>query len=125
MFRRLPESLLNPAPAVTIYIDGRPFVARAGDSVAAAVLASGRAACRTTAVSGSPRGPFCLMGACFDCLVVVDGRASQQGCLVPVAEGMEVETQRGARESGVHRSGGPEGEPRDAQRENRPDRPRP
>jgi predicted molibdopterin-dependent oxidoreductase YjgC len=99
MFRRLPEALLHSAPAVTIYIDGRPFVARAGDSVAAAVLAAGRAACRTTTVSGSPRGPFCLMGACFDCLVVVDGRANQQGCLVPVAEGMEVETQRGARDS--------------------------
>jgi predicted molibdopterin-dependent oxidoreductase YjgC len=124
MFRRLPESLLNAAPAVTVYIDGRPFVARAGDSVAAAVLASGRAACRTTAVSGSPRGPFCLMGACFDCLVVVDGRANQQGCLVPVAEGMEVETQRGARESGVSRKGRPEREPPSAQREARQDGPR-
>jgi len=124
MFRRLPESLLNSAPAVTIYIDGRPFVARAGDSVAAAVLASGRAACRTTAVSGSPRGPFCLMGACFDCLVVVDGRANQQGCLVPVAEGMEVETQRGARESGMSRMGRHEGEHRGVRSEGRPDGPR-
>jgi predicted molibdopterin-dependent oxidoreductase YjgC len=124
MFRRLPESLLNAAPAVTVYIDGRPFVARAGDSVAAAVLASGRAACRTTAVSGSPRGPFCLMGACFDCLVVVDGRANQQGCLVPVVEGMEVETQRGARDSGLRHAGRPDGEQRSAQREDRQDGPR-
>ncbi len=99
MFRRLPDALLVPAPAVTILIDGRPFAARAGDSVAAALLASGRPACRTTAVGGEPRGPFCLMGACFDCLVVVDGRPNQQGCLVGVAEGMEVETQKGARDS--------------------------
>lgn len=104
MFRRLPEEVLKPVPAVTILIDGRPFVAHAGDSVAAAILASGRAACRTTAVTGSPRGPFCLMGACFDCLVVIDGRASQQGCLVTVAEGMEVETQKGARDSGLRLS---------------------
>jgi hypothetical protein len=101
MFRRLPDELLNRAPAVTIIIDGQPFAARAGDSVAAALLASGRLACRTTAVSGDARGPFCLMGVCFDCLVVVDGRANQQGCLVLVAEGMEIETQKGARDSGI------------------------
>jgi len=101
MFRRLPEELLTPMPAVTIRIDGRSFVARAGDSVAAALLIADRPACRSSAVSGDPRGPFCLMGVCFDCLVVVDGRANQQGCLVPVAEGMEVETQRGARDSGI------------------------
>jgi predicted molibdopterin-dependent oxidoreductase YjgC len=38
-----------------------------------------------------------MMGVCFDCLVVIDGRQDQQGCLVPVADGMEIETQRGAR----------------------------
>jgi predicted molibdopterin-dependent oxidoreductase YjgC len=124
MFRRLPEELLTAVPAVTIHIDGRPFVARAGDSVAAALLASGKAACRTTAVSGNPRGPFCMMGVCFDCLVVVDGRANQQGCLVPVAEGMEVETQRGARDSGLRQVVLPEGEHRSAQGEGTPDRPR-
>lgn len=123
MFRRLPDALLRTAPAVTIHIDGHPFVARAGDSVAAALLAAGHAACRTTAVSGSPRGPFCLMGACFDCLVVVDGRANQQGCRVLVAEGMEVETQRGARDSGLRPTGRPEGEHRRAQREVNPDGP--
>lgn len=103
MFRRLPDELLTSAPAVTILIDGHPFAARAGDSVAAALLASGRPACRTTAASGDPRGPFCMMGVCFDCLVVIDGRANQQGCLVAVAEGMEVETQKGARDSGIRR----------------------
>jgi hypothetical protein len=101
MFRRLPDELLAPAPAVNILIDGRPFAARAGDSVAAALLASGRLACRTAPLSGGARGPFCLMGVCFDCLMIIDGRANQQGCLVAVAEGMEVETQRGARDSGI------------------------
>jgi predicted molibdopterin-dependent oxidoreductase YjgC len=101
MFRRLPEQSLVAAPEVAISIDGRSFVARAGDSVAAALLASGRLSCRTTAVSGNARGPFCLMGACFDCLVVIDGRQNQQGCLVTVAEGMEIETQQGPRAAGV------------------------
>ena len=40
------------------------------------------------------------MGVCFDCLVTVDGVGSRQGCLVPVREGMEIETQDGKREAG-------------------------
>jgi sarcosine oxidase subunit alpha len=40
------------------------------------------------------------MGVCFDCLVTVDGVGSRQGCLVPVRDGMTVETQLGKREAG-------------------------
>ena len=40
--------------------------------------------------SGAPRGPFCGMGVCFDCLVTVDGRPSQRACLTKVAAGMDV-----------------------------------
>jgi hypothetical protein len=97
MFRRLPDDLLVVSPEVAIVIDGRPCTARVGDSVAAAMLAAGRVACRTMAMTGAARGPYCMMGVCFDCLVVIDGRQDQQGCLVPVADGMEIETQRGAR----------------------------
>lgn len=95
MFRRLPES---GAATLRFTIDGEAATARAGDSVAAAMMANGRAACRETPVSGAARGPYCLMGVCFDCLVVIDGVGNRQGCLVPVAEGMRVETQRGARD---------------------------
>lgn len=95
MFKRLPDSA---AADVAVFIDGEPFSACAGDTVAAALFAAGRLACRTTPVSGAPRGPYCMMGVCFDCLVVVDGRANQQGCLIPVAAGMRIETQHGARE---------------------------
>ena len=101
MFRRLPDGLLAPAPEVAVSIDGRPFAARAGDTVAAALLASGRVSCRTSGVSGQSRGPFCMMGSCFDCLVVIDGRENQQACLVTVVEGMEIETQQGPRGSGL------------------------
>lgn len=94
MFARLPDST---GRAVPVTIDGVEFVAREGDTVAAALLAAGRLAWRTMPASGAPRGPFCLMGACFDCLCTIDGRASQQACLVPVAPGMRIETQRGAR----------------------------
>jgi predicted molibdopterin-dependent oxidoreductase YjgC len=91
MFRRLPDA---NAAEVAVTIDGEAFVARAGDSVAAALLAAGRIAFRTTPVLAAARGPYCLMGTCFDCLVTIDGRASQQACAIAVAPGMRIETSR-------------------------------
>lgn len=102
MFQRLPEegTGADAAPRVAITVDGRTVDARGGDSVAAAMLAAGRASCRTTPVSGTPRGPFCLTGTCFDCLVTIDGVGNRQACQVAVRAGMRVETQRGKREVG-------------------------
>lgn len=94
MFRRLPEA---QAANVRVTIDGQPFAARDGDSVAATLFAAGVSACRTTPVSGAARGPYCMMGVCFECLVTIDGRPNQQGCLVPVRAGMRIERQSGAR----------------------------
>lgn len=84
-------------PALRLRFEGRAIEARAGDSVAAALLAAGIAAFRTTPVSGAARGPWCLMGVCFDCLVEIDGVANRQACMVAAAEGMEVRRMRGAR----------------------------
>ena len=93
MFRRLPEA----APTLTIRVDGKEVPARAGESVAAAMLAAGLVRFRDTPASGAARGPLCMMGVCFDCLVIIDGVGNRQACLVPVREGMAVETQAGAR----------------------------
>ncbi|KAA0020691.1 (2Fe-2S)-binding protein [Salinicola corii] len=82
---------------VTIEYEGRKLIARAGDTVAAALLASGIDRFRTTPVSQSPRGPWCMMGACFDCLLEIDGVPNRQGCQVTVVEGMTVRSQQGAR----------------------------
>jgi D-hydroxyproline dehydrogenase subunit gamma len=97
MFRRLTER----GRALTIFVDGVATPARDGEAVAAALLAAGHAACRLSAVSGAPRGPYCLMGVCFDCLVMIDGVANRQACMIPVRDGMRVETQRGKREYGT------------------------
>lgn len=86
------------APRLSFEFDGRPMTARAGDTVAAALLANGVVACRETPVSNSPRGPYCMMGICFECLVIIDGIGNRQGCLVPLVEGMRIETQRGRRQ---------------------------
>lgn len=98
MFRRVTEAAES---FLTIFIDGVRIPARPGDSVAAAMLAAGHIACRTTAVSGAVRGPFCLMGLCFDCLVTVDGIGSRQACMVQVREGMRIETRHDTRTFGA------------------------
>lgn len=98
MFRRPRE---DARAIVRITFDGTAIEAREGDTVAAALLAANVASCRTTPVSGAPRAPYCMMGVCFDCLVVIDGVGNRQSCLVPVREGMAVETQRGKRELGT------------------------
>ena len=74
--------------------------ARAGDTIAAALLANGVAVFRRSAVSGVSRGPYCMMGVCFECLVVVDGIGNRQACLVPVEDGMTIQTQDGRRNAG-------------------------
>ncbi|HXV84551.1 MAG TPA: (2Fe-2S)-binding protein [Candidatus Binatia bacterium] len=94
MFRRLPNATGETAP---VTIDGTAFMARVGDTVAAALLLAGRTDCRQTGLSGVARGPYCMMGVCFDCLVTIDGIENRQGCLVIVRPGMRIETQRGKR----------------------------
>ncbi len=87
MFARLPDV----AADVPVHIDGVLHYARDGDTIAAALLAAGIVACRVTPVTGAPRGPFCLMGACFDCMVEADG-VRVQACMTAVAAGMRIVT---------------------------------
>jgi len=98
MFKRLDEAeRQRDSVAVGVTIDGQTVQCRAGDTVAAALFVSGVSACRDTAVSETPRGPYCMMGVCYDCLVMIDGQANQQGCMTQVREGMKIERQQGAR----------------------------
>jgi predicted molibdopterin-dependent oxidoreductase YjgC len=98
MFRRLQDAqnALERAP-VQLWLNGRAIQCRAGDSVAAALFAGDEIACRDTPVNGVPRGPYCMMGICYDCLVVIDGRQNQQACMTQVRDGMIVERQHGER----------------------------
>ncbi|RCK68849.1 (2Fe-2S)-binding protein [Desertihabitans brevis] len=70
---------------------GRVLPARPEQSVGAALLAHGVRSTRRTRREGRPRGLFCGIGACFDCLVKVDGGPDVRACLVPVRDGMRVE----------------------------------
>ena len=83
---------------VTVTLDGDAIRVPGDLSAAAAVLLHGGAS-RTTPVSGSSRAPYCMMGVCFDCLMEIDGVPNRQACLVPVAEGMRIRRQQGARKA--------------------------
>jgi predicted molibdopterin-dependent oxidoreductase YjgC len=85
---------LERGPRVEIVLDGRPVEAYEGETVATVLLAQGEIATRTT-VSGEPRGIFCGMGVCFDCLVVVDGVPNTRACMTWVRDGMQVARQDG------------------------------
>ncbi|KMS88883.1 MULTISPECIES: (2Fe-2S)-binding protein [Streptomyces] len=85
----------RPGPACTVTFDGRPLEALPGQTVAAALWAAGVTAWRSTRGAGRPRGVFCGIGVCFDCLVTVNGRPNQRACLVPVRPGDDIRTQEG------------------------------
>ena len=76
------------AGLITVTFAGRTLQATEGHSVAAALTAAGVRSWRTTRRGGRPRGLFCGIGACFDCLLTIDGRPAQLACLVPVRDGM-------------------------------------
>ena len=63
--------------------------------IAAALLANGIRVFRTSAHSGEPRGPFCAVGRCPDCMMTVDGVLNVRTCVTSVRDGMRIETQQG------------------------------
>ncbi len=86
----LPE--LTRGPALTVTVNGTAVEAYDGETIAAVLLAAGLWQLRRTRRRGEPRGPYCGMGVCFECLVTVDGTAAVRACLTPVTDGMRIET---------------------------------
>ena len=76
-------------PAVMILVDGRPVRAYEGEMLAAALLAAGVRELRRSPLAKAPRGAFCLMGVCQECVVEIDG-APRQACMTRVLAGMTV-----------------------------------
>jgi sarcosine oxidase subunit alpha len=81
------------APDCAIEVDGKRIAARAGESVAAAMLAAGRPLLARSAKYHRPRGPFCLAGSCGSCLVRADGEPNVRACRTPCRDGLRVATQ--------------------------------
>jgi hypothetical protein len=88
------------ATAVRFTFDGEPVLGREGEPIAAALLAAGYRVMRTMPRTGDPRGGYCMVGRCTDCLVIVDGVPNVFACLTPVAADLNVRTQHGRGEAG-------------------------
>ena len=78
---------------VTIRVNGKEIEAIEGEPIAAAILASGIKVLRYTSKLKSPRGLYCAIGRCTDCIMKVNGIPSIRTCITPVEPGMIVESQ--------------------------------
>jgi predicted molibdopterin-dependent oxidoreductase YjgC len=95
MLKRLHETANRKM--LTIEFEGESLEVMAGETVVAAILATGTDYTRTSAISGVHRAPFCQMGICFECLMEIDGVPNLQACMIEVRPGMKVRRQLGAR----------------------------
>ena len=94
MFRPRPD---GAGTSIGVIVDGRLIAVPAGASAAVAILLAGLRSIRQTPVEGSERGPYCMMGVCFECLAEIDGVSNRQACMVEVRAGMQIRRQIRAR----------------------------
>lgn len=81
------------ARLVTITVDGKVLRVEEGMMIAAALLENGIRVNRYTRKEHKPRGIFCGIGQCTDCVMVVDGVPNVRTCITPVKDGMVIQTQ--------------------------------
>jgi predicted molibdopterin-dependent oxidoreductase YjgC len=87
------DSMTTPPGEVTITVDGAAIGVRAGQTLAAALLGAGIRQLRRSPRAAAPRGAFCMMGVCQECLVRVGGDLVQ-ACVIEVVAGMAVRLDR-------------------------------
>jgi len=80
---------------VCLRVDGNPVEAFESESLAVALAAAGHLTLRAGPTHGAPRGMFCLMGACQECVVGIEG-VPTTACLEPVRDGMRIELNSGS-----------------------------
>ncbi|MEO3473563.1 (2Fe-2S)-binding protein [Roseomonas sp. CAU 1739] len=77
-------------PRIALTLEGAPVAAQQGDTLLTALLAAGAGHLRDSEFGDGPRAGFCLMGACQDCWVVVEGLGRVRACATLAQDGMEV-----------------------------------
>lgn len=80
---------------VEIEVDGEIINAYEGETVAAALIAAGRRTFRRTSKNGHPRGMYCGIGLCYECMMVINDMPNTRACQTLVSHGCRVETQDG------------------------------
>lgn len=84
----------DPIRKVTLFLNGKEMQAFEGEPIAAALMANGIRVFRKTRKRGEPRGVFCAIGRCTDCIMTVDGVPNVRTCMVLVKEGMQIKSER-------------------------------
>ena len=84
--------ITEPNEPINFSFEGAPMSGRAGEPIAAALMAAGIRVLRYT-TGGEPRGLFCGVGLCGECAMVVDGVPGTLACQTPLAEDIEIERQ--------------------------------
>lgn len=90
--------ILGEAPErerVTFIYDGKEYEGYGGEPISTALKANGVMTHRYTAKTHEPRGIFCAIGRCTDCVMIVDGKPNIRTCITPLKQGMVIETQYG------------------------------
>lgn len=82
----------EPAAEVSIVVDGTVRRGVLGQTIAGVLLGDGTLAWRRTASGHRPRGVFCGIGVCFDCLVEVNGQRDVRACQRRAVDGDVVTT---------------------------------
>jgi len=83
------------AKELTIFFDGKPVKGYEGQTVAAILMENGVRTFRYTAKRREPRGLYCGIGQCTDCIMIIDGVPNTKACMTFAKEGMRTETQHG------------------------------
>jgi len=79
---------------INIIVDDKIIKAYEGEPIASALIAAGITTFHKTKKRGDPRGYFCGIGLCTDCMMIVDGIRNVRTCITPVRGGMRIETQK-------------------------------
>jgi predicted molibdopterin-dependent oxidoreductase YjgC len=86
---------LSPRSWIEIEVDGEKTKAIEGEPIAAALIASGRYVFRYSKKFSEPRGIFCAIGRCTDCLMEVNGKPNVRSCVTAAEPGMKIRTLKG------------------------------
>lgn len=78
---------------LSVTVNGQQVEAYAGESIAAVLTAANFRTIRRTFGGKAPRGVFCGMGICFDCLVTVDGVPNLRACHTQVHDGAAIQVE--------------------------------
>lgn len=81
---------MSKVRTVTIYFNGKPILAREGQTVASALMANGIYKLGQSRTLSQARGFYCGNGRCQSCLMTINGVDHERSCRTLVREGMTV-----------------------------------